>query len=271
MNPVKHHYIPIFYLKRWISLSNKVCVFLKNKPEVFFEAHPKDICFEKNLYTLRGNRQFIEYDFFWNIDNNAAVAINILLNNGTLSLDSKLKENISLFLLTLNLRSPLSIWEFRNYSKIQNALKEYKETGDRISPFLKIPDLKNTPIDDSPYSILIHYKNDVELEKIINARWILINNYTKHQFLTCDNPLHIISFSGEKLNSYALPKIFSMTIPLSPQKMLLITNTRDSDEFIERKINKNIRNVNDVIISRAKKFIISKSFSSKQFVLNRNK
>lgn len=45
----KQHFVPVFYLNRFIGHNKKLCVY-DRKHKRFFESSPKDLCYEKMLY-----------------------------------------------------------------------------------------------------------------------------------------------------------------------------------------------------------------------------
>lgn len=55
---IKQHYVPQFYLKKFCNSNSKLYVYDKEKQN-YFEATPKDICFEKNLYEYEENNSLL--------------------------------------------------------------------------------------------------------------------------------------------------------------------------------------------------------------------
>lgn len=83
-NPKNHHYVPVFYLSRWLGEDGRVCRFsrpfgaeVKAKRIV-----PKGTAFEPNLYSVRGKPEEIasamESKFMSPIDSKAAIALGLL-------------------------------------------------------------------------------------------------------------------------------------------------------------------------------------------------
>lgn len=54
-DPVDHHYLPIFYLSRWVGADGKVCRFSRPYGEkvVTKRVAPKGTAFEEYLYSAR--------------------------------------------------------------------------------------------------------------------------------------------------------------------------------------------------------------------------
>ncbi len=59
--PIKHHYLPRFYINNWNNQKGLVTVFFKDRRVLVVSS--KNICFEKNLYTRREGNVEIEKGF----------------------------------------------------------------------------------------------------------------------------------------------------------------------------------------------------------------
>ncbi|RWO35013.1 MAG: DUF4238 domain-containing protein [Mesorhizobium sp.] len=86
--PKKHHYIPVFYLKRWAGEDGRLCEFSRPydhrvKPR---RTHPAGTGYEENLYSMQGFEpelaQQIEERFFKFTDSLAADALDRLVTKG---------------------------------------------------------------------------------------------------------------------------------------------------------------------------------------------
>jgi hypothetical protein len=78
--PEKHHYLPIFYQKRWAGADGQVCVYSKPHKEVkALRRHPDRVGFEFDLYTIPGVEfeaaSHLERRFFLQTDNDASQAL----------------------------------------------------------------------------------------------------------------------------------------------------------------------------------------------------
>lgn len=72
-NPNDHHYLPVFYLKRWTGADSRLVRFHRPYREVVASRPtPKSTGYEKDLYSLDGfqdgERQIIETEFFRPVD-----------------------------------------------------------------------------------------------------------------------------------------------------------------------------------------------------------
>src|SRR5262245_57659585 len=82
--PVNHHYIPIFYLSRWVGEDGRLCRFSRPNGNVVRAKRvvPKGTGFEPELYTSKGlppeKAQAMEKHFMAKLDNMAADALALL-------------------------------------------------------------------------------------------------------------------------------------------------------------------------------------------------
>src|ERR1043166_1942991 len=108
----KHHYIPVFYLKRWRGLDRRVIEFSrpykdKVKPR---SVDPDGTGYVRGLYRMPGvadaHAEIIEQTFFKRVDDQAAIALKKLLKNEMQGWSLDLRKSWTLFLLSMFMRSP---------------------------------------------------------------------------------------------------------------------------------------------------------------------
>ena len=81
--PEKHHYIPVFYLKRWLSGDGRLCVYSRQYGRVKANRkHPEATGYEYDLYAIRGADSAaagrLEGRFLSIADSDAACALEML-------------------------------------------------------------------------------------------------------------------------------------------------------------------------------------------------
>lgn len=119
--PIKHHYIPAFYLKRW-AVAGKVIQFAKvhdGKISVLPRA-PEATGFENRLYEMKGHdpalAQRFEELYFKPLDTKAAESLELLYRHGHLApWTSETRSDWTRFMLSLLLRCPEDIKMFRDW------------------------------------------------------------------------------------------------------------------------------------------------------------
>lgn len=118
--PIDHHYVPIFYLSRWIGTDGCVCRFSKpNGSEVKAKrVVPKGTAFEPKLYDFENKSadqsQSIEREFMSPLDSSASHALHLLETNVPESAwTNDTRDGWSRFLLAQMLRAPEDIEQLK--------------------------------------------------------------------------------------------------------------------------------------------------------------
>jgi hypothetical protein len=119
----KHHYIPVFYLKRWVEPDGRLCEFSRpyKTPECVIDpdvksipvkprrTYPDGTGYIKNLYTFSALRpelaNYLEDHFFLRVDDQAAIVMQRLLR-GDVEFDNPSKSAWARFLMSMFYRSP---------------------------------------------------------------------------------------------------------------------------------------------------------------------
>jgi hypothetical protein len=88
--PINHHYVPVFYLRKWCDADGKVIRYYRPYKDVVASAiAPEHTGYEPNLYSLSGHppgkEQTIETDFLAKlIDEPASMALAVLIERNEL-------------------------------------------------------------------------------------------------------------------------------------------------------------------------------------------
>lgn len=119
--PIKHHYIPAFYLKRW-SVAGKVIQFMKVHGGVIkpLPRAPEATGFENRLYEMTGHdpalAQRFEELYFKPLDTKAAESLELLYRQGHLApWTTETRTDWTRFMPSLLLRCPEDINMFRDW------------------------------------------------------------------------------------------------------------------------------------------------------------
>ncbi|TPI64450.1 DUF4238 domain-containing protein [Mesorhizobium sp. B3-1-7] len=111
--PIKHHFLPVFYLRRWALADERLVEFSKPFGEVVKpkRVHPEGTGYISRLYAVQGLPDDVahemEREFLSPIDSKAAEALKIMLDGGEFSVAQRLAW--SGFLATLLSRMPSDI------------------------------------------------------------------------------------------------------------------------------------------------------------------
>src|SRR6266702_584623 len=110
--PVKHHHLPVFYLKRWTGEDGQLCQFSRPHQEIVsHRRYPAQTGYVERLYELPGlppaEAQRIEQGFMQRVDSLAAQALAMLENDESrITPNSKLRSAWSRFIMSLLMRTP---------------------------------------------------------------------------------------------------------------------------------------------------------------------
>jgi Protein of unknown function (DUF4238) len=101
-----HHYVPVFYLKRWVGKDGKLCVYVRPHDRVkTYRKHPDATGYKEDLYAISGAGDEIESHlegrFLNSADNDAAEALDMLETGRIASMDAHQKSAWSRFVMRL--------------------------------------------------------------------------------------------------------------------------------------------------------------------------
>lgn len=138
--PVNHHYLPVFYLRRWCNAAGKVHRYHRpNGPVAVSQVAPKYTGFEPHLYSLPANppdtQEVIETDIMAKgIDAPASIVMEHLVTRNFGALPRDWRATWSQFLYAMHLRTPQSIHKIGTVSRdaFDNALMEKPDEYEAI-------------------------------------------------------------------------------------------------------------------------------------------
>jgi hypothetical protein len=117
--PHDHHFIPVFYLKRWVGTGGKKLVeyTLKNRKLIAKPVGPRATGFQTDLYSFPELppeiAQYVEQEFFQYADDKASDALALHLNGPPTGWNSELRSAWSRFIIGIHMRHPDAMPELR--------------------------------------------------------------------------------------------------------------------------------------------------------------
>jgi Protein of unknown function (DUF4238) len=232
-SPNRHHYLPVFYLKKWVGKDGRLVRYHRPHHEtVTSRLTPDYTGFEDGLYTLHGasadSRQMIETDFFSPLDNAAAPILELLIAQGPSALTNEQRSVWTRFVMSLQLRSPQSLVEIKamidrnvrtNLERLDGArYAATKREGDPDSVYeyaLQRAPEQMTNFFKTCVPDLIDHEDLGQL--IINMKWAVMDlSAAAHTLLTADRP---VSTSHGLVNPACL-----LSVPLSPTHLFVAAN-----------------------------------------------
>lgn len=258
----KHHYIPVFYLKRWVGSDGKLCEYSRPYDTVRpRRVHPDATGYVHGLYTIPGlppeseQAQYVEKKFLQKVDDWAARAIVALSNNEVTS--SHLCVAWSIFLYSLMLRTPEHLLSIAG--KLADTHKHLVSLTDADALNLLPP-----PNIISAAEVLPEIANSqLVIRGLLSMQWTVRTlNRSTHTLLTSDRPIVMT-------NGLAKPND-QLLIPISPTQLFILTNSNEVQRLINRWDESDlVRIVNDRVAGQAIKYVYGTNDRQLRFVSNR--
>jgi hypothetical protein len=284
--PKRHHYLPIFYLKRWTDQDGRLCEY--SRPHSIVKSkrkYPSATGYVDGLYTIPGvspeRVEIVEKQFMRAIDNEGARAIEAILNSDFrerrtefVPLSDRQRFWFATFIWSLFVRLPASVRQLDELGTISNLDVEKLEPLRQSYPYLRGP---SDPESFDEFKALQHSLPEVPGAQLIPTT---VRNYpvivdlasmastvaqfeiTKYSILTSDRPALVTE-------NFSHPESF-LTFSLSPKHVYLAA--RDSRRIRKIKTfgpDAIAKAVNDQIVSHAYKYVYGTDDSQLRFVENR--
>ena len=116
MNPPhKHHFVPAFYLSQWVGTDGLVCEHKRIAPGKIVDRkkHPNATGYQDNLYRVEGvpeeASQIVESNFMQVLDDQAAVALRMIVGGADVDWASCPRSAWTQFILSLRFRTPATV------------------------------------------------------------------------------------------------------------------------------------------------------------------
>lgn len=278
--PTRHHYIPIFYLKRWAGPDGKLCEYSRAYTETKAKRrHPSGTAFVDELYTIPGlppeQSRYVEKGFMHAVDNWAAQALAIMLreNPHRDDLDAKMKVAWARFLYSLIIRTPEHIKRIQQ--KADENPPELPETLRADYDKLRGPTDPPTFEEYKAWSLANPLKVAAQrlLPELINSERVITEiafmRYTtakvaktRYTMLTSDRPV-IMTNGLAQADAH-------IAIPLSPNVLFLAAKSDETRRAIaSMSDDKIIEVVNHKVSEQAIKYVYGMDDRQLRFVANR--
>lgn len=232
--PEDHHFLPKFYLSRWIDPGiNELWEYARPRDKVVvLRRSPKGTGKQRHLYSIIGEvepelREQVELRLMSPLDDKAARALSEMIDTRERPQSKELRDGWARFVMSLLHRSP------RRLAYLESMIRtyEFETTPDEEEVYSKLRG-PNDPVtlkrlfadgDDSRISrsraVLLRSLVDSESigNVIVRMRWGMIQvNQPKHRLLTCDDPV-LMSNGLNHDRSF-------IAIPVAPDLMFIAAN-----------------------------------------------
>lgn len=274
--PLKHHYLPIFYLKRWAGADGRICQFSRPHKEIVPKRkHPAETGYVIRLYEMPGDpperAQRIEQGFMQPVDTLAADALVMLENNDPcITSKSKMRSAWSRFIMSLLMRTPEDISALKSgvaEEWTRGILELYTEYSAKKGPNGP-PTIEEYLVQRAPHEVdriamalapmlIDHYMIG---ELLNNMRWLVVRiSSNAGEFLTSDRPVLMTSTLTED-DAY----IF---FPIGPKTLFVAVNDIETQRRIEAcDPSERVERVNRFIAGHAVKYVYARDDSALDYV-----
>ncbi|WP_027058636.1 DUF4238 domain-containing protein [Mesorhizobium loti] len=274
--PIKHHFLPVFYLKRWAQTDGRLIEFSKPfgnqvKPK---RVHPEGTGYISRLYAIQGLPDEVshemEREFLSPIDSKAADALKTMLEGGEFSVAQRLAW--SGFLATLLSRMPSDIGMLReNITELSSTIAPgFENIFQALKPENEARTFEQMTAEflaEAAPRAIGHAKNLMSNERLISGlaamEWsVLTVDRAIHELLTSDRPVIYTNVLGSAASH--------VIVPIGPRKLFVGVNDRALVEKIKRiGEDKLVSATNAAVVGAAHKLVYGRTDSQIRFVQNR--
>lgn len=278
-DPIKHHYIPQFYLREWADASGKLVRYYRpHKKVVATRTAPKSTGYEEGLYSVEStapeHRNAIEKDFMSpKVDDPAAQAMQALIAMDPARLTDDLRVAWTRFVMSLHVRNPERVEQIKQAAAegLKESLRanpeEYeKRRGPGDAPTLLEWAEQNTPAifgDQGMRMLPGVIEHRPTLDAIIRMRWMTVGTAEGFpDLLTSDRPVYMSHGVNDD-------RCF-IVVPMSPKFMFFAT--RDPamfDKVLALGIVSVTKQVNGFMATQAAQSVYGANEHHLRFVENR--
>jgi hypothetical protein len=274
--PLRHHHLPVFYLKRWAGEDGRLCEFSRPHKEVIARRkYPAQTAYVERLYEMPGlppeKAQQIEQGFMQLLDSQAAEALSALENDDPrMKTDSRLRSAWSRFIMSLLLRAPNDIAALK-----AGVMEEWLRA---------IPDLeaqyaaKRSPEDPATFAEYFMSRSPDEVARwaislapklmdhsgivalLNNMRWLVVRIASETgEFITSDRPV-VMSWTLTEEHAY-------LFLPIGPKTLFIAVNDKETQRIVEaRDPAERVEVTNQFVAGRAIKYVYALSDAPLEFV-----
>lgn len=277
-DPTKHHYLPVFYLKRWaIGAPDGKLVSFRKWPRgkiTPLRLHPEGIGYHKSLYSLGEvepeSTQEIERLFMQPVDNDASYALCLLESNARRTdWPPRLRRAWVKFLRSLSMRMPPDIIALKTsylegWGEVSiDHEQEYQRLRQPSDPPTAAEFFKQMPLTELQNHALklIPWLADNEEigELLMNLHWFVVDaDPDGLELLTSDRPLTMAPFELD--DAY-------LTLPIGPTKIFWAVKHPKWEVIVRSQQPKDwVRRQNERILRQASFLAISRTDDCQRFV-----
>jgi hypothetical protein len=274
--PRRHHYLPVFYLKRWADPSGRVVEFSRPYGNVVKprRVYPAGTGFVEHLYshTDHSNQPapVLEDGLFKPVDSKAAYALKLLEQNAAPSAwKSDVRQAWAMFMTSLLMRMPADIEMLKaRYSADWTVATPEQQASYMVSRKPDDPPTVEDYFRSFSSSVVANHALDI-IPKLIgmkdttlflmNMHWFVLEaSKSGHALITSDRPL-----LRSPLKS---PDAF-WQLPIGPHRMFWAVHEPKWEMYLRQNIQRDwVRIANEGLLRRATRYAFSNTDAPLRFV-----
>jgi hypothetical protein len=274
--PLKHHHLPVFYLKRWVGDDGQLTQFSRPHKEVVKRRrYPAQTGYAARLYETPGlppeEAQRVEQKFMQHVDSLGAEALFALESDDPrLRTDRRLRSAWSRFIMSLLMRTPEDIAALKG-GVAEEWMRSIPELEAKYAA-------KKGPDDPATFAAYFATRGPDELDQwamslapvlmdhtgigglLNNMRWF-IRRITSDigALLTSDRPV-VMSATLTERNAY-------LFLPIGPKAFFVAVNDDETERLVlERDPAAQVTAINELVTRHAMKFVYAQSDEPLGFV-----
>lgn len=278
--PRDHHFLPKFYLSRWVDAGvGELWEYSRPRDVVVVRRRsPKGTGKQEHLYSILGEvdpqlREQVELRLMSPLDNAAAAALNTIERTGQRPADKAQRDGWARFVMSLMHRSPRRLAYLENLIRnhVVEATPEDEVTYRELRRPADPPTLDRLFADGDETrlsrsrAVLLRSLVDSTMigNVIVSMTWGIVQvGKPKHGLLTCDDPV-LLSNGLDHDRSF-------IALPVAPDRLFIAANDRNVIQaFADQDSAAFERGFNDAICHQADKIVIGRSNQQRRFVENR--
>jgi hypothetical protein len=276
--PEKHHFLPAFHQQPWaIGMDRKICEMkLVNRSVKPQRVHPTASGYRRRLYTTEGipdeKAQYLETDFFKPLDTKANNALSYLLNLSNKQWPIEIRQNWTLYLMSLMHRHPETV----------SIVKDHSETIWREGIAGLESDYANHRRPNDPDALLDFFAFHRPAAAQVGATNLMMNIIGNDRAMTDIAKMHwsVIRLTGSRftllLSDRPLIRPLGLNepdafiiLPIAPNAFFLASNNpKASDTIASFSQNWLVRQINISVVGQAVEFVWGVDDSQLRFVRN---
>ncbi|PZU83079.1 MAG: hypothetical protein DI528_17940 [Shinella sp.] len=275
-SPMKHHFLPVFYLKQWATeTKGRVVEFSKPYRNVVKprRVHPDGTGYIYRLYASEGLPDEIacemESKFLSPVDSKAADALNSLL--GCEAMTSSQREAWSVFLASLMCRMPEDVRLTKEMlmelaQEVAPSLKRFYEASKPVDQPSKFEELTVEFVANASGRAMSRLRGIMSHGRLIEGlsamHWDVMTLNGRRQLLTSDRPVIYTNVLGN-VSSH-------LVVPIGPNRVFIAVKSEDLLRKLKGvSVDKLIAEVNVTVVGQADRYVFGTDDSQLRFVQNR--